>query len=89
MNSYIRELSPDTDWDAVVESGMEDFMRFLDVPGGAEVWRNLIHEVVETVWVELDGGLTIEGVLTDETVPANPGTAVNGTSEVVSAFHPS
>lgn len=77
--SFVQELLPHADWgddswtDGVLSSGMTNF------PGADEAWQSLIQELVDKIWLEPDGSITVEGILSDA-VSSNPGTAVNGVS---------
>lgn len=58
-----KELIPDADWeddswtDDVLTGGMMAFR------GADEIWPACVEEVVDRIWVENDGSITIEGML--------------------------
>ncbi|KPK21014.1 MAG: hypothetical protein AMJ76_03785 [Dehalococcoidia bacterium SM23_28_1] len=70
------ELYPDIT--SVNAGWIDDAMSVLDSPDADEAWGALIRRFVERVWVERDGGITVEGVV-DVNPLANPGTDVGGT----------
>ena len=65
LGKQLQELIPDADWenDGWTDDAL-DRLAELPTDGLNLAWRETVRELVERIWVEPNGGLTIEGVLT-------------------------